>query len=56
MRSFAARPTVNRELSLQRSGWNSRRLLDHRGPEESEWFFDDELLDRADRNLEHLFT
>jgi hypothetical protein len=46
---------VNRELSLQRSGWNSHRLLDHRGSQEVQWF-DDKLLDRADRNLEHLFT
>ena len=36
--------------------WNSHRLLDHRGSQETQWFFDDELLDRADRNLEHLFT
>ena len=47
---------VNRELSLQRSGWNSHRLLDPRGSQEVQWFFDDKLLDRADRNLEHLFT
>jgi len=47
---------VNRELSLQRSGWNSHWLLDHRGSQRVQWFFDDKLLDRADRNLEHLFT
>jgi hypothetical protein len=47
---------VNRELSLQRSVWESHRLLDRRGSHEKQWFFDDELLDRADRNLEHLFT
>ena len=47
---------ASRELSLQRSGWNSHRLLDHRGSQETQWFFDDELRDRADRNLEHLFT
>jgi hypothetical protein len=47
---------VNRELSLQRPLWNSHRLLDRRGSQEKEWFFDNELLDRADRNLEHLFT
>ena len=52
-RAWAA---VNRELSLQRSVWNSHRLLDHRGSQETDWFFDDKLLDRADRNLEHLFT
>src|SRR5205085_10602771 len=47
---------VNRELSLQRSVWQSHRLLDSRDAGSKEWFFDDELLDRADRNLEHLFT
>jgi len=47
---------VNRELSLQRSVWNSHRLLDRRGSKETDWFFDDQLQDRADRNLEHLFT
>jgi MFS family permease len=47
---------INRELSTQRSVWNSHRLLDSRVSEGKEWFFDDELLDRADRNLEHLFT
>jgi hypothetical protein len=47
---------VNRELSQQRQLWNSHRLLDRRGSHEKEWFFDDQLLDRADRNLEHLFT
>jgi hypothetical protein len=47
---------INRELSLQRSGWSSHRLLDHRDSQETQWFFDDKLLDRADRNLEHLFT
>ena len=47
---------VNRELSLQRSVWDSHRLLDPRGSQETEWFFDDQLRDRADRNLEHLFT
>ena len=47
---------LNRELSLQRPLWNSHRLLDPRGPQEKDWFFDDQLLDRADRNLEHLFT
>jgi hypothetical protein len=36
--------------------WNSHRLLDSRPSQEKEWFFDDQLLDRADRNLEHLFT
>jgi hypothetical protein len=47
---------VNRELSLQLSVGNSHRLLDSRGSHETHWFFDDELRERADRNLEHLFT
>jgi hypothetical protein len=47
---------VNRELSLQRSVWQSHQLLDSRDARDKEWFFDDQLLDRADRNLEHLFT
>src|SRR5262249_46575250 len=47
---------VNRELSLQRSVWQSHRLLDNRNKADKDWFFDDQLLDRADRNLEHLFT
>jgi hypothetical protein len=47
---------INRELSQQRSVWQSHRLLDSRDAANKEWFFDDELLDRADRNLEHLFT
>lgn len=47
---------LNRELSVQRSVWTSHRLLERRSSQEKEWFFDDQLLDRADRNLEHLFT
>lgn len=47
---------VNWELSLQRPIWESHRLLDRRGARKTDWFFDDQLLDRADRNLEHLFT
>ena len=47
---------INRELSLQRSVWDSHRLLDPRGSRDREWFLDEQLLDRADRNLEHLFT
>lgn len=47
---------VNRELSSQRSVWDNHRLLDPRASQEKDWFFDEQLLDRADRNLEHLFT
>jgi len=47
---------LNRELSLQRSVWANHRLIDRRGSNEKQWFFDDQLLNRADRNLEHLFT
>ena len=48
--------TVNRELAVQRTSWQSHRLLDSRDAHSKEWYFDDQLLDRADRNLEHLFT
>jgi hypothetical protein len=41
---------------LQGSVSNCHRLLDRRGSEETQWFFDNQLLHRADRNLEHLFT
>ena len=41
---------------MQRSLWASHRLLDGRDSYEMEWYFDEQLLDRADRNLEHLFT
>ncbi len=47
---------INRELSRQRSVRGSPRLLDSRTSHEKQWFFDEQLLDRADRNLEHLFT
>jgi hypothetical protein len=47
---------VNRELSLQKSVWQSHRLLDSRDSRDSDWFFDEQLQDSADRNLEHLFT
>ncbi len=47
---------LNRELSQQRSVWDSHRLLETRRCGEKEWFFDEQLLDRADLNLEHLFT
>lgn len=47
---------INRELSLQKSVWQSHRLLDSRDAQDADWFFDEQLQDRADRNLEHLFT
>ena len=47
---------VNRELSLQKSVWQGHRLLDNRDARDADWFFDEQLQDRADRNLEHLFT
>src|SRR6185295_12669863 len=47
---------INREVSLQRTVWQTHQLLDSRDAQNKEWFFDDQLLDRADRNLEHLFT
>jgi hypothetical protein len=47
---------VNRELSVQKAVWQSHRLLDSRDSQDKAWFFDDQLLERADRNLELLFT
>jgi hypothetical protein len=47
---------VNREVSLQKSVWQSHRLLDSRDSQDGDWYFDDQLRGRADRNLEHLFT
>src|SRR5262249_49834557 len=47
---------VNREVSLQQSVWQSHRLLDKRESSEPDWYFDDQLQGKADRNLEHLFT
>jgi hypothetical protein len=47
---------VNRELSSQKPVWQSRRLLDRRDARDSDWFFDEQLQDQADHNLEHLFT
>jgi hypothetical protein len=47
---------VQREISTQRSMWQKNRLLDTRGTQDADWYFDEELQDRADRNLEHLFT
>jgi hypothetical protein len=47
---------VNRELSVQKSVWQGHQLLDSRDSRDGDWFFDDQLRGRADRNLEHLFT
>jgi hypothetical protein len=47
---------INRELSHQRSVWQDHRLLDRRDSQDKQWYFDDQILDRADWNLEHLFT
>ena len=47
---------INRELSLQKSVWDSHQLLDSRDSKEKQWYFDDQLLGRANHNLEHLFT
>jgi hypothetical protein len=48
---------INRELSLQKSLRDTQRLLESRDlRRDKEWYFDDQLLDRADQNLEHLFT
>ena len=48
---------INRELSLQKSLRDTQRLLESRDSRrDKEWYFDDQLLDRANQNLEHLFT
>jgi len=48
---------INRELSLQKSLRDTQRLLESRDlRRDKEWYFDDQLLDRAHHNLEHLFT
>ena len=48
---------INRELSLQKSLRDTHRLLESRDLQrDKEWYFDDQLLDRAHQKLEHLFT
>ncbi len=47
---------VERELSVSRSIWNGRRLLDRRDTSERTQFLDEVLRERADAGLEHVFT
>jgi len=48
---------INRELSLQKSLRDTQHLLESRDlRRDKEWYFDTQLLDRAQQNLEHLFT
>ena len=48
---------IDRELSRQKSLRDTQRLLESRDLlRDKEWYFDDQLLDRAHQNLEHLFT
>jgi AAA family ATP:ADP antiporter len=48
---------VERELSISRSVWEGRRLLDPRDQNDSQyWFLDEVLRDRADKSLEHVFS
>ncbi len=48
---------VERELSISRSIWEGRKLLDTRDRNDSQyWFLDDVLRDRADKSLEHVFS
>lgn len=47
---------VDRELSVSRSIWDGRRLLDQRESTDHSAFLDEELRDQADHNLEHVFS
>ncbi len=47
---------VDRELSVSRSVWEGRRLLDRSEPSEQTQFLDDLLRERSDASLEHVFT
>ncbi|MFB3778169.1 MAG: hypothetical protein ACE141_11175 [Bryobacteraceae bacterium] len=47
---------VERELKVARSIWDSRRLLDSRESSDPYAFFDEQLRERADQSLEHIFS
>lgn len=47
---------IERELSVDRNIWRSRRLLDGQAPLEQIPHLDEILRERADRSLEHLFS
>lgn len=47
---------VERELSVSRNIWESRRLLDAREPTDAYSYLDDHLKERADQSLEYIFS
>jgi hypothetical protein len=47
---------VARELSVSRSIWESHRLLDSREASSQFAFLDEQLSERADKSLEHVFS
>jgi hypothetical protein len=47
---------VERELSVSKPLWESRRLLDQRDSSDQFAFLDDHLRERADQSLEHVFS
>lgn len=47
---------VTRELSVNRTIWNSRRLLDERDSADDFSYLDDALRERAHQSLEHVFS
>ncbi len=47
---------VVHEVTVNKSIWDSRRLLDHRDTDDEFSFLDEVLRDRAHQSLEHVFT
>jgi AAA family ATP:ADP antiporter len=47
---------VERELSVDKSVWRSHRLLDKREASEDFLFLDEQLRERANQGLEHIFS
>ena len=56
MPAAAIYAAVERELQVARPIWDSRRLLDRRDESDPEAFLDEQLRERADRSLEHVFS
>ena len=54
--SDAIYDVVNRELSVSRQIWESRRLLDAREATDAYSYLDDHLKERADQSLEYVFS
>ena len=47
---------LDKELSVSRAIWQSRRLLDQRESNDNYAFLDEHLRERADQSLEHIFS